>query len=1179
MNDYSLKLANYWRNSLADAENGNGALSASQAAKLTGLSAQDVAAGCLPAEQISLLFADEPAELPCLEITLRPLVYKSRLEHGKARQGRPAFITPVICRVLAARDGRLYPTSQTLMPRDILEPLDRGSFAIGAQADLDVFLSLEEVPLFAPPAQGEEWSAEQHRDKWDAYLQFCRQMFYRVSGGWDGAEDGFDLVNTCYVFKEDKADGFSRNIVSLYDHLRDSKPDVPLFERFARRDPSPDEDCLPPNSQFSLRLGHAGDEYALAPAQRDALAHLLVADEGDVLAVNGPPGTGKTTLLLSVVASLWARAALAGGEPPVIVASSTNNQAVTNIIKAFGKDFSEGSGPFAGRWLPDIKSFGAYFPTASAEAEMARTYQTKSFFSELESEDYLHKAQQTYLARAALAFPGDPSLSVQGVVDQLQAAIRIKQQQLADIEQAWAKLLGAREAVAALLGDDPEAGIARLEARHREQAGQLEHAQARLKNFRHYLAHESLFYTLFGWLGPVAGKRLRLAKLHLDETDSELQNATNVNEIEDRLTAAVAQVSKARKVLEAQLQQARELLQAEQRQLLAWQAAIAALPMAENRCAAGITFNDCDGWADTSLRFEIFLLTTHYWEGRWLMEVAESLPEILKSRNKTGRKTLEKNWRRWMKLTPCVVATFFRLPRELQCKRHDGNGFVDDYALNFIDLLIVDEAGQVLPEIAAPSFALARQALVIGDTQQIEPIWSVPAAVDIGNLISAGLLSRDNVDDEYAVFCDSGRSAANGSVMAVAQTTSRYHYDRDLARGMYLYEHRRCYDSIIEYCNALCYKGKLQPRRGRKPAGGLPGLGYLHIDGMCQQSNGGSRRNLLEAQTIAAWIYANQAELTKHYDKELWEILGVITPFGAQTQAIVQACEALGISTGKGDGQMTVGTVHSFQGAERPVVIFSAVYSKHADGEFIDRRDSMLNVAVSRAKDSFLVFGDMDLFSQVPGSKPRGRLSQFLLMDSANELSFDHQPREDLQTADTGLSFLHEVQEHDQFLMQTLKTARQQVQIVTPWVKLHWMQASGAIEAMGDTVQRGVPVVVYTDLEFNKGIDQAAPEGNPEKIAQFEAATAALEAQDVQVRVVRKVHSKIVMADEELLCIGSFNWLSAQRAGRYVRHETSMVYRGPDVRGELDVNRNSLEQRVVPAHFRALPKTASALPG
>ncbi|MFI8583160.1 AAA domain-containing protein [Ectopseudomonas khazarica] len=343
----------------------------------------------------------------------------------------------------------------------------------------------------------------------------------------------------------------------------------------------------------------------------------------------------------------------------------------------------------------------------------------------------------------------------------------------------------------------------------------------------------------------------------------------------------------------------------------------------------------------------------------------------------------------------------------------------------------------------------------------------------------------------------------------------------------------------------------------------MPALGYLHVYGICQQSNGGSRHNLLEAQTIAAWIRANEAELTARYKKELWEILGVITPFGAQTRAIVQACAALGIRTGKGDGEMTVGTVHSFQGAERPVVIFSAVYSKHADGEFIDRKDSMLNVAVSRAKDSFLVFGDMDLFSQVPISKPRGRLSQFLLADPANALTFDYQPREDLQTARTGLSHLHEAGEHDRFLLQTLKTARQQVQIVTPWVKLRGMQESGALDVMSEAVGRGVQVVVYTDLQLNIGISRASPKGAPESIAEFRVAVEKLKSREVKVCVVNKVHSKIVMADEELLCVGSFNWLSAQRSGDFVRHETSMVYRGPDVSGEIAINRNSLVQRVV----------------
>jgi hypothetical protein len=50
--------------------------------------------------------------------------------------------------------------------------------------------------------------------------------------------------------------------------------------------------------------------------------------------------------VLSIIATQWARAALEKAEPPVIIATSTNNQAVTNIIEAFGKDFP-GTGAMA----------------------------------------------------------------------------------------------------------------------------------------------------------------------------------------------------------------------------------------------------------------------------------------------------------------------------------------------------------------------------------------------------------------------------------------------------------------------------------------------------------------------------------------------------------------------------------------------------------------------------------------------------------------------------------------------------------------------------------------------------------------------------------------------------------------------------------------------------------------
>jgi len=70
----------------------------------------------------------------------------------------------------------------------------------------------------------------------------------------------------------------------------------------------------------------------------------------------------------------------------------------------------------------------------------------------------------------------------------------------------------------------------------------------------------------------------------------------------------------------------------------------------------------------------------------------------------------------------------------------------------------------------------------------------------------------------------------------------------------------------------------------------LPALGYLHIDGICQQSNGGSRQNLLEAETIAAWLAGNKNELKRKYSgRPLCEVVGVVTPYASQVGAITQA--------------------------------------------------------------------------------------------------------------------------------------------------------------------------------------------------------------------------------------------------------------------------------------------------
>ncbi|MBO9745969.1 AAA family ATPase [Xanthomonas phaseoli pv. dieffenbachiae] len=1166
----SLAYAGYWRNSLADAEVGNGAFQAADTKEFQNLPREELATGRVSQSTIDACFAKEAEQTQFVEVVIRPKVYVSRLEHGKQRRtGTPTIVTPIVAPAMLARDGRLHPLSRTVVPRDILEPLERGTFSIGSVSDQDAFLTTNTIAGIDVAADdGDPLSDAEFDQQWASYVAACDQLLEQVGQGWPGAEDRYELAEYGYLLKKESFSA-SRHILPLYDHIRANSPTAPLFDRYASTDISPPEPCLPDNAAFSKRLAHASDQFSLATAQRDALTHLLATETGEILAVNGPPGTGKTTLLLSVVATLWAEAAIADAEPPVVVAASTNNQAVTNVIDAFGKDFATGEGPFAGRWLPGVNSFGAYFPSAGKEAEASQKYQTSSFFEMVESEAYVAKAQQAYLGAASAAFPdiAKEQLEVRTVVDALRASIQAEAKKLAAIEGAWSEVIAARSAVRAELGEEPTTSMAQ-----RRQLLETAMAEKRTidelsERWEHYLAKEPLLYTLFSWLPPVAKKRVRLARLFLKPVwpAQHPQGAWDtIDQIESAIKAIAGQADRALREQTHSVERGEAVLKVERDYLTRWQAAL--VPLGVSDRASSLSIADCDPLADMYIRFPIFLLTTHYWEGRWLLEMQELLPRIAQERKKTGRVTLEKRWRRRMKLTPCIVSTLFMLPKEMLVSRHDGSGFVPDYLYDFADLLIVDEAGQVLPEVAGASFALGKKALVIGDTLQIEPIWSIPPSVDIGNLHSAKLLSNENHEDDYDRLSEIGKTVARGSVMRIAQTLTRYHYDPDLARGMFLYEHRRCFDEIIGYCNALCYRGKLLPRGGPKaqaPADkqdGLPAMGYLHIDGICQKSGGGSRRNMHEAETIAAWLAEHRASLEAAYRQPLHRIVGVVTPFGGQVQAISDACHSVGIKVGNDDGSMTVGTVHSLQGAERPVVIFSPTYTKHADGGFIDRSASMLNVAVSRAKSTFLVFGDMDVFESVPTATPRGLLAAYLFRDSANALHFEHRTRQDLRGAGTAIHPLRDAQEHDTFLLDAFARAGREIHIVSPWIILERIEEIGALRAMRAATLRGVNVTIYTDPELNTGGD---PENRDEKRKTLHATAGILRDAGIQVAFVARVHSKVLIGDDDLYCVGSFNWFSARRDAQYARHETSLAYRGPGLTDEIEVMRASLRDRVM----------------
>lgn len=1160
----------YWRNTLADAESGKGAFERKDEESFTQW--MNVDQGRLDEEIVQSFFEGENALLKTVEVLLRPHVWIRLLEHGKERgAGAPDFITPLVTSALLNRDGFLFPASSATIPRDLLEPLPNGTFSIGEMEQYDRYKTTHDSFTFGPDNEDEqsEETDEQreeryarYRQLWQKYLKDTGELLKYVAGNWLESPEQYEPAGYGYVIKASQPGGASIHILPMYDHLLSCKKEVPLLARFASKEKSPVEPLLASNAMFSERLGHSGDKFPLAAAQRDALSHYLTQQPSDILAVNGPPGTGKTTLVLSIIATEWARAALNKTEPPVVIATSTNNQAVTNIIEAFGKDFSAGSGPMAGRWLPDVKSFGAYFPSSGRRAEAAKKYQTEDFFNRVESLEYAEDAQVFFLEKARAAFPAEECRSPEHVVNLLHKRLAALFEKLEQIEPAWGRLNAIRQERRAI-SDDLEQYLQDKRTLLLNSTNEILLLTQGKKQWQQYRAGESIMFALFSWLPAVRTKRQYQINLFLESTLGARMAAFQgslPDGVDAFIDGLIAHALKEQAVYQQQIKLAEEISRREGKAALCWREITHSLGYAGE---PELSLNEADELADTQLRFPAFLLATHYWEGRWLMDMA-AIDNLQKEKKRNGAKTVKARWQRRMKLTPCVVMTCYMLPNHMKTSEFAGSGrsFDKSYFYNLADLLIVDEAGQVLPEVAAASFALAKKALVIGDTEQIAPIWNSLPAIDIGNMVEENILpggTQEELTEAYALVCDSGKSAASGSVMKVAQFNSRYQYDPDLARGMYLYEHRRCFDNIIGYCNTLSYHGKLQPKRGEEKETIFPAMGYLHIDGRGMKPKGGSRYNAFEAETIAAWLAAHKEDIERHYHKPLHKLVGVVTPFSAQVNAIKAALSKLDINCSGGEDSLTVGTVHSLQGAERVIVLFSPVYSKHEDGGFIDSDSSMLNVAVSRAKDSFLVFGDMDLFEIQPGSSPRGLLAKYLFASSDNVLQFEHKERQDLSTAQTQLSTLHGVDQHDAFLNQTFDAIGKSITIVSPWLTWQKLEQTGFLASMRQARARGIDITVVTDRGFNT--EDSDYEKRKVKQQRLNDAVEKLNEMGIVTKLVNRVHSKIVMGDESLLCIGSFNWFSATRDEKYQRYDTSMVYRGESLKGEIKTIYSSLEQR------------------
>ena len=974
------------------------------------------------AQWVGSQFSASKSNMDGKALTIPYVLIPARLSHiassGVKREVNDTFVgLTVLCiPCLLDRNGKLLPDADRSpwIPRDLLEPT-LNDVALGQLKDYDGFIG--SLPV-KPMGFGDtlKTAAMVFEKVTGAVLPSLETAIGISSGGAKFEADGFELVEGWHGIAYEPAIP-AVHLIRLYDHIMKVKPVVPLLESLrtiAAVQSRPPLQTERAEQVHKHTYGHIHRKNPLSPSQRESLAELTLTLPGGLLSVNGPPGTGKTTLLQSVVAQMWVDAALRKAkECPLVVVTSTNAKAVENVLDSFAKICPETGHQ---RWHPYEGGFGLFLASESRETIHPKCTSKSHPYSEFETPEGLAKAT-TYYLKCALSKFAKNSASVQWVVDELHGELKTLASRLKDMVAARYGVFattgqglndGAATSCRQLIGrcqqvidQENQAGqaaddaIADCNAQAKDRKTIFNAAWADIarveKAWSVHIARTPFWLELLSFMPFVRNKKHafdRAVLLNEPLTERLKHREDGVDRHWDALrTAAMEHKISALAEIEKSLVAAHEeralsirrKQQAQKRQteifevFARWQTAIAN----GYEHQLDVSLDALNDQIDVGLRAHMFALADWYWSGRWLLEVSERVKNSTKDTK--GRDKLEAKYRRFAKLSPCMASNFHIAPAFFTAWQGE-----DIPLWNTIDLLIVDEAGQVSPDVGVPMFALAKRALVVGDVHQIEPVWNVGEGTDRANAAKTGLIGSMQAM-RYQDIEQAGFTAAKGSLMMVANRTCQVQKYEEM-RGLMLIEHRRCVPELVAFCNQLIYAGRLLPMRKAVPKKEriLPAFGFLNADGK-DKKVGGSRSNDSEAKAIVEWIKANRNRLEQHYPDDqqqptpLWKLVGIVTPFKAQMRAVEKQLLKQCPDLMKKGTRMTVGTVHALQGAERKIVIFSPTYGKgHTGGVYFDQSPNMLNVAVSRAQDSFLVIGNLALFDAGQRNRPSGLLASHL---------------------------------------------------------------------------------------------------------------------------------------------------------------------------------------------------------
>lgn len=263
---------------------------------------------------------------------------------------------------------------------------------------------------------------------------------------------------------------------------------------------------------------------------------------------------------------------------------------------------------------------------------------------------------------------------------------------------------------------------------------------------------------------------------------------------------------------------------------------------------------------------------------------------------------------------------------------------------NSIGHLFIDEAGQALPQSSIGGIFRSNKVVVVGDPEQIKPV--LPLDPKVLNIIA----KKYNVDEKFI--------SESASTQTIVDDTSQFgFYKEDDWIGIPLWVHRRCDNPMFSISNKISYNG-LMVLPPKKKSSGISK--WYDITGVAKEKYVHEQGEKLKEE-IKGIIENNPLKKSNIY---------VITPFKNVAQKLVKTLEEIDFPIKENNKVVNIGTVHTFQGKEADIVflVLGADMSSKGAANWAVEQPNIINVAATRAKKELYIIGDKKLYSSLGSS-------------------------------------------------------------------------------------------------------------------------------------------------------------------------------------------------------------------